>query len=252
MKEYYLVKEVAVLAGVSIRTLHYYDEIDLLKPLVRSGSLYRYYGEPELLLLQQILFYRELGFALSDIANIIYKPGFDILHSLQEQKAMIQSEKKKLSGLLKTIDNTILQLTWKTMKNHKKLYDGVSSQYRDEAIHKYGKEKIEKSEKALLDMGDRKLEALKENAWDNWIALHEYKHLSPESSEVQTLISQHYDIIRQFWGTTKSDNDQKQAYAGLGQLYVDDERFTMRDGKADPEFAVFLRDAMRVFADSGL
>jgi DNA-binding transcriptional MerR regulator len=111
------VKGLAKLAGVSVRTLHHYDKIGLLRPAVRTDANYRYYSEKELLRLQQIMLYKELDFSLSQIAEILDDPEFDILNAMQEHKAALQKRKERIGQLLQTIDSTIDQLKNKNKKN---------------------------------------------------------------------------------------------------------------------------------------
>ena len=85
----YTVKKLADIAGISVRTLHYYDEVGLLKPHSRSRSGYRYYGDDAVLKLQQIMFFRELGFGLDDIRKIISSPDFDVLEALLSHRALL-------------------------------------------------------------------------------------------------------------------------------------------------------------------
>jgi DNA-binding transcriptional MerR regulator len=87
----YTVKQLADLAGISRRTLHYYDEIGLLKPSMQGQNKYRYYTDQAVLRLQQILFYREMGLRLSDIRDVLDQPDFDVLQSLQSHKQALQT-----------------------------------------------------------------------------------------------------------------------------------------------------------------
>lgn len=103
----YGVKEVAKLSGASVRTLHHYDKIGLLKPANRTETGYRYYGEPRLLRLQQILFYRELGFPLKEIRKVLDAPGFDLVNALKNHKLDLEACRKRISSLLRTIYKTI-------------------------------------------------------------------------------------------------------------------------------------------------
>ena len=103
----YSIREVSELAGVSARTLRYYDEIGLLKPLEISETGYRYYGEQELTLLQQILFYRERGMELKQIQKIIYQSDFDVMRSLQEHLLDLEAKKKHMESLIFTVEQTI-------------------------------------------------------------------------------------------------------------------------------------------------
>jgi len=89
------VKELALLAGVTVRTLHHYDQINLLKPTIRTRAGYRQYGEKELLKLQQIMIYKELDISLNEIKNILDSPDFDVLSALENHKKSIKERRKK-------------------------------------------------------------------------------------------------------------------------------------------------------------
>ncbi|MBS1271813.1 MAG: HTH-type transcriptional activator mta [Candidatus Marinimicrobia bacterium] len=130
MKQY-TVKELAKLAGISVRTLHHYDEINLLKPAERTHKRYRLYGEDELLRLQQILFYRELDFPLEEIKAILDAPDFDTVEALKEHKSALISRKKRLEKLLTTIDKTIAKMEKGSKMIYEELYDGIPVHYGD-------------------------------------------------------------------------------------------------------------------------
>ncbi len=104
----YTVKQLSDLAGVSIRTLHYYDEINLLKPEAVGANGYRYYGDESLLKLQQILFYRELGLELSGITDIVNRPDFDVQTALESHRKSLQGRVERLNRLIATVDDTII------------------------------------------------------------------------------------------------------------------------------------------------
>src|SRR5580704_4516137 len=103
----YSVRQLAGLAGVSVRTLHVYDEMGLLKPSVRTDAGYRQYGEAELLRLQQILFYKELDLSLKQIAEILDDPGFDLVEALVGHRIALSARRDRLTTLLNTIEATI-------------------------------------------------------------------------------------------------------------------------------------------------
>src|SRR5688572_23930036 len=109
----YTVKQLAALANVSPRTLHYYDEIELLKPATYGSNGYRYYGQEAVLKLQQILFFKELGFSLDQIKMIIGRPDFDLLHALEVHRKALQQRSMRLASLIQTVDRTILYLKGK-------------------------------------------------------------------------------------------------------------------------------------------
>jgi DNA-binding transcriptional MerR regulator len=103
----YTVKQVAGLSGISVRTLHFYDELGLLKPAYVSASGYRHYEEPQLLTLQQILFYRELGFELKEIKNILGRADFEKAGALESHRSVLEKNLARAQTLIATIDKTI-------------------------------------------------------------------------------------------------------------------------------------------------
>src|SRR5579872_3009042 len=109
----YTVKKLAKISGISIRTLRFYDEIELLKPAYYGDNNYRYYEEEQLLMLQQILFYRELGFSLNDIKRIISSNDFNKIDALISHKQILAQNLDRTKKLIKTIDQTILHLRGK-------------------------------------------------------------------------------------------------------------------------------------------
>jgi DNA-binding transcriptional MerR regulator len=249
--ELYSVKKLANLAGVSVRTLHLYDEIGLLKPSVRSEKNYRYYGKPETLRLQQILFYKELGMPLKDIAAILDDPGFDGVRALENHRKLLEQKKEQLSTMIRTIDKTIDHLKNKTMLSTEELYEGLPKEqvaaWRQEAKEKWG-DATEQSELHLRKKSKEEFEALKEQAKVNWIRLISLSNEDPRSEQVQAEIRVHYELIREFWATAESPERQADAYSGLGDLYVSDERYTTVNGKPNPAFAQFMNEAMKHFA----
>jgi DNA-binding transcriptional MerR regulator len=103
----YTIKRLAELAGTSVRTLHYYDEIGLLKPKFRSANGYRQYGEEAIVRLQQIMFFRELDFNLDDIKIVLSQPDFEVLEALQSHKVLLFKRKERLNQLIATAEKTI-------------------------------------------------------------------------------------------------------------------------------------------------
>lgn len=253
----YSVKQVSNVSKLSIRTIHYYDKIGLLKPASRTEVGYRLYGEEELLRLQQILFYRELGFPLTEIKALLDDSEFDLMNALKSHKKALKADKKRISTLLDTIDHTIhLVTTGKIMTNPESLYEGLPKEvgtiYRAQAMEEYGNEVVEASEKNLMAMDKEGFQKLQKDFEALNQTLFEHKDQAIESETVQGLIAQHYQYIRQFWGNSHRPENMAEAYAGLGQLYMDDERFTMIDKQPQPEFARFLQQAMTHYAETKL
>lgn len=250
----YSVAQLARLTGVSVRTLHVYDKLGLLTPSVRTDAGYRYYGEAELLRLQQILFYKELEMPLKAIAELLDDPGFDLVEALTGHKQALAAKRDRLDILLNTIDNTIDHLKNNTMSNFEKLYEGLenAAALRQEAIDNWGETAIVRSEDALLAMGPERLEQLKADQRDIDRQLRALVDCDPASDAVQSQVARHYAMIRQFWDMPSGEAIKAAAYKGLGDLYAGDERFTGPDGRPDPRFAGFMRAAMALFAETRL
>ncbi len=251
------VKEVSKLSGVTVRTLHHYDKINLLKPHHRTEAGYRYYGDEELFRLQQILFYRELDFPLKEIGDLLDDPDFDQVDALKSHRAALKIRNERIATLLATIDRTINHLKkGKKMSRPEKLYEGLPKEmgtvYRKEAMKVYGKDTVENAEDKLLKLGDAGFKKLKENLVQIQKELFGLRKEAPENEKVQQLIARHYGVIRTFWGTSHLEDKQADAYEGLGHLYVNDERYTMIDGESHPEYALFLQQAMSHYAGTKL
>lgn len=246
------VKELAALAGVTVRTLHLYDQRGLLCPS-RTEAGYRTYGEAELFRLQQILFYKALGFSLKEIADVLDDPGFELISALESHKEALELKRQHISEMLKTIDKTVLTLKKEhKMSNYEELYKGISREtaaaYRKGAIEKYGAETVQTAENYLGKLSKEEIQQLKEEQKDIINCLNELIAENPASEKVQKEIGRHYLNIRQFWGTSAHEDPQLEAYKGLGDLYVSDDRFIQTHGKSNPVLARFMRDAMQCFA----
>ncbi|HVD97439.1 MAG TPA: MerR family transcriptional regulator [Cytophagaceae bacterium] len=244
----YTVKELSALAGVSVRTLHHYDQIGLLQPSVRSEARYRYYGKKELLRLQQILFYRELDFPLHEIRELLDKEDFDLLSSLEYHREKLQQKAEQMKVLLITIDRTIENLkNNQDMMTDKELYEGFSEEqakaYRKEASERWGEEMVAQSEERIKKMGAQGWADLKQQGERITQQLANLADQSPASAAVQNVIEQHYTYIGQFYKVTE------EIYRGLGKMYVEDERFTAYYEKFRPGLAAFVNEAIQVFCE---
>ncbi|MCC6724389.1 MAG: MerR family transcriptional regulator [Saprospiraceae bacterium] len=247
------VSQLSKISGVSVRTLHLYDELGLLKPCSRSEAGYRYYGELEMQRLQQVLMYRELGFPLAEIKRLLDDPS----KALEMQKAAFQERQRELDTLLETIDETIHYLKTKgIMSNLEFLYKGIPKEtaktWRKEAAEKWGEDTVQKSEEHLSDLSRASIEALKQESELVGKLLFDLRFNDATEPLVQSLIARHYAVIRGFWGTSGSADLQADAYAGLGDLYVADERYLSQNGQSQPEFAAFMQRAMKYFVERSL
>lgn len=255
----FTVKKLAEISGVSVRTLHYYDQIGLLRPTIRTEKLYRLYGNNELLRLQQILFFREMDFPLKDIIDILDEPGYNLSEALIHHRSALLKRKKRLSALIRTIDKTITNLIkGEVMKNPEELYNGfpeeIGTTCKKEAIERYGEAAIRQSEKELMKLGKPGFEALLQEAGAIYNELYELRNNDPEEDKVQQYIARHYEVIRKLWGTSHLADKQPCAYEGLGYLYVSDDRYlaSVTNGKPQPGFAKFLQKGINHFVKNKL
>ncbi|WP_089678411.1 MerR family transcriptional regulator [Catalinimonas alkaloidigena] len=248
--EKYSVKRLAQLAGVSVRTLHHYDQIGLLHPAERAESRYRYYGRPELLRLQQILFFRELDVPLHAIKRILDDPAFDQVDALRYHRHELVKRRDRLQQLLRTLDKTIAQLTQHDMMTDDELYAGFSKEqataYDQEAKERWGEKEVETSKNRLKAMNKQDYAALQQEAEAIGQELAAHLDQAPDAPEVQALVHRHYRWLEHHYPVTA------ERYRGLANLYVDDERFRAFYDQHQPGLAVFLKRAMDHFSDTVL
>ncbi len=128
----YTVKEVAKLSGVSVRALHHYDEIGLLKPACVGANGYRYYGRDELLRLQQILFHRELGFPLQEIRQVLSAPNFDRVAALRAHRERLMEDIQRYRRLVRTLDATLAAIEGDTDMDDNLIYRGFTPEKQAE------------------------------------------------------------------------------------------------------------------------
>jgi DNA-binding transcriptional MerR regulator len=244
----YTVHELATLAGVSVRTLHYYDEIGLLVPASTLKNGYRQYEEPQLIRLQQILFFRELDFELSEIKELLSRPGYSVVGALREQKKLLELKRKRIGKLLTTINTTIMSITNDKKINNAELYDAFNDkdvkEYQEEVKQRWGNTDAYKQSMAKVSrMTKAEMEALKAQQKNLTERLAAGMDVSFESDEAQALVQEHYRGVQLFYDCPL------EMYRNLGKMYVDDSRFTAYYDKFRPGLAVWLRDAINYFCD---
>jgi DNA-binding transcriptional MerR regulator len=251
----YTVKEVAKLSGVSIRTLHFYDEIGLLKPAAYGENGYRYYEREQLFLLQQILFYRELEFPIAEIRLLLSSSQFDRLQALRSHQKALREKGKHLAALVRTIDRTVRHLQGEIAMKDKEIYQGFAPEkqreYEDDLIARGGdqaREKIAESKRRIKNWKKEDFEKAKLAVEAIHLELTRLlrQGVSPADAQVLSVMKRHYDWVCQFWTPDKS------SYPGLGQLYQEHPDFRKTYDALDPGLAEFLAQAMREFARKAL
>ena len=244
----YTVKQLSDLAGVSIRTLHYYDEIELLKPSSVGGNGYRYYRDEAVYRLQQILFFREMGLSLSEIKAIVDSPAFDQLAALQAHRAALQDRVKRLHDLINTVDSTILDLMGEVKMSKKQLFAGFTEQeekhYAEEARKLYGEREVNESYKLWNSYSAEKKEQIKAEGGAIYTELAALTGSPPDSPEVQALIGRWHQNMRYFY------EPSVERLRGLGQLYVESQDFANRFRALHPDLPEFMREAITIYCDN--
>ena len=241
----YSVRQLARLSGVSVRTLHYYDQIGLLAPAHRTIKGYRKYAEPDLLRLQQILFFRALDFPLKQIKKLMDDPGFDSVKALMDHRAALGNRIHHLQRLIVTVDKTIDKLTNKETMKDDELYEGFTREqresYRTEAVDRWGEQEVIESEEKLRKLGKQGLKNLKQEGAEINQRLASWMHLSPDDDRVQQTIDLHFKHLNAF------RTIDMEAYKCLGELYVTDERFKAHYDQVKEGLASFLKEAIQIY-----
>ncbi len=224
----YTVKKLADLAGVSVRTLHYYDQIGLLRPESHSRSGYRQYGEGAAVKLQQIMFFRELGFGLDDIGRMLGQPGFDVLEALESHRTLLKKKTERYNVLIETVDRTIKKLKGEAEMEIKEYYQGFSDEeinkYREEVRERWGDKTLRDSDARVLAMGKEKFAAVGAEGGVIFKAITENMAKGFDSPEVQVLIARWKGWLENF------HHYSDEALLGLGRMYSE-----------HPDFAKFFR-----------
>jgi MerR family transcriptional regulator, multidrug-efflux activator len=244
----YTVKRVADLAGLSVRALHHYDEIGVLRPTSVSPAGYRLYADADLERLQQVLFFREIGFGLREIRDMIDSPTFDRRRALDEHRNLLREKRRQLDALIASVERTIEAVDHGTKLEGKAMFEGFDEkqmeQYREEARGRWGKEKVDESWRraAKYSKADWSLISAETEAIESGIAARTDR--DPTDPEVQSLVDRWFRLINDRYYDCSAE-----IFRGLGDLYVQDERFMVHYEKRKAGLAAFMRAAMHVYCD---
>ncbi|NLB88587.1 MAG: MerR family transcriptional regulator [Syntrophomonadaceae bacterium] len=248
----YTIKKLGEMAGISTRTLRYYDEIGLLKPARINSSGYRIYGKAEVDQLQHILFFRELGVSLEDIKEILNSPTFNSLKILQEHREKLLEKRNQLDILIANVEKTIAYAEGRiTMSDREKfagfkqkMIEDNEKKYGKEIRAKYGDERVDNSYKKLMNMTEEQYQEWEKLGSEILENLKEALKIGDPASEIALKTAElHHRWLRYCWGSYS-----KEAHAGLAQMYVDDERFTAYyDNQVGEGASLLLRDAILIY-----
>ncbi len=243
------IKKFAELTGVSVRTLHYYDEIGLLKPdKVDEQSGYRFYGDKAFARMQEILFYRELDFSLRDIADILSSPNYDKTEALRGQKRLLTLKKERLEGIIEAIERAEKgeKIEMSTFDNSE--FEKAKDEYRDEVEARWG------STDAYTEYKKKTANYKKEdwnkvgegiNAIIDEFAKAHASGMNPTEKAALGLAKKLRDFITETQYTCT-----KEILASLGEMYVADERFKKNIDKHGEGTAEFMSEAIKAFCQN--
>ena len=243
----YTIKDIADLAGVTTRTIRYYDEIGLLSPATTGENRYRYYDKDSLLRLQQILFFRELDVPLKEIDHIMSRPDFDLLSALENHRSVLQSKANRLEALMNTLNQTIASVKGEGFMSDKEIFEGFDeSQFEVEARERWGDDsKYAESQVKWSSYSKEQKEAIKAEGGRLTVRMvSENPDASPDDREVQDAIGEYFAYLNKYFYTCDSEY-----LRGLADMWVHDPRFADNFERIREGGAVFVREAVWIFCD---
>lgn len=245
----YTVKAVADVAGVSVRTLHHYDHVGLLRPSATSAAGYRLYGDADLERLQQVLFFRELGFELREIKAIVDSPSFDRAEALRAHRRVLVERRERIGQLVELVDRTIESLEGGVTMTNEERFAGFDdpklAEYQEEARQRWGHtDAYRESARRTARYTKKDWDAIKAEGSEITLAIAAHMGRPATDPEVQKQIARHHrQIDERFYACSP------EIYRGLAEGYVADERFKAFYEKVKPGLAEFMRVGMLVYAD---
>jgi len=244
------VSEVAALAGVTVRTLHHYDEVGLVVPLGRTEAGYRLYAPDDLERLQLVLFYRELGFALHDVKELLDRPEFDRGEALRTQRDLLVSQSQRLNRMIKAVDQAIAaHANGETMLDEEmfEVFGEHQRELQAETEHRWGDtDAYRESRRRTRRYSRQDWEELKAESEAIMVRIAEvYRSGAPADSvaAMDAVEAHRRQITERFYDCSHEMQVQ------LGEGYVQDPRFTATYEAIEPGLTVWVRDAIRANAE---
>ena len=247
----YSISQLSKLAGVSSRTLRYYEEIGLLLPREKGDNGYRYYDSRQVDRLQQIMFYRSFDMELDDIKNILDADDFNPVTALESHLVKLENQKAKINRLIDSVNKTIMSLKGETTMSDKEKFAAFKQnivnenekKYGEEIRKKYGDKTVDETNKKILDMSQESWNSLEElNEQLNKTLKAAVEEGNPASETAQKACALHKEWLGHYWNFYS-----KEAHLNLCLMYTQDERFKEYYEKIAPGCADFLYEAMKIY-----
>lgn len=233
------------MAGITPRTLHFYDEIGLLKPSRVGDNGYRYYGKESVLRLQQILLYRQMELPLEEIKRMMERRDFDVLQALENHKIALQQKIGQMQQLVETVNNTVEYLKGKQKMDSNQLFKGFNKEqeeaYAREAETMYDPEIVRASNKKWQGYSEEEKARILNESKEIYLDMAAAIPSGADSTQAQACVERWRKNMDYFW---TPDLDQ---LAGLTQLYNEDPRFKANLDQIDPRLAEFFREAVLLY-----
>lgn len=249
----YTVNKLSKMSGVSTRTLRYYDEIGLLKPVRAASSGYRIYSQNEVDALQQILLYRELGFSLDDIGKMLTDSDFDREQAFADHLAALQNKRGRLDALIYNVTRSIAAMKGDVTMSDAEKFDGFKQTLIDENEQKYGAEVRAKYGDKAVNETNAKLMGLTKEQYDDGerlrLAFEEKLKAALETGDPAGEPAQNACDLHRQWLCVFYHKYSREYHKGLGEMYVADDRFRANYDKLAPGCTEFLRDAINIYCE---
>ena len=252
----YTIGELADLAGVTRKTLRHYDKIGLLQPQSLSDAGYRLYGQAEVDLLQQILFYREMDLPLAEIRALVQAPDYQVTKALDQHLAYLSRERRRIDRLIETVETTIqAQRGERNMTNEEK-FEAFKRDLVDENEANYGEEIRAKYGDDQVDAANRKILGASKEEWSSIEVLNDQlnqklaeatKIGDPNSHLAKEVVDLHRQWLTFYWPEGKYS---KEMHMNMVDMYVNDDRFKAYYENIAPGAAAFLHKAVHYFLNS--
>lgn len=246
----YTVKQLSDIAGISVRTLHHYDDIALLAPTRIGANGYRYYDESALLRLQQILFYREIGLELAHIRDILNSPDFDLVSALQSHRHALAEKADRLQQLIATIDQTIAHVQGESAMSERKMFAAFSEEqqkdYEREARLQWDADTVNDSVARWASYSPAQKEAImaQGNQIYTDIITHMESGAPATGDESQALLARWHDHLRHFYEPSLD------VLRGLGEMYHLDPAFRATFDAFHPDLSAYMREGIAHYVDT--
>lgn len=243
----YTIKKFADLAGISTRTLRYYDQIGLLEPSEILKNGYRIYDRDKLLEMQQILLYREMDMSLEEIQLILRQPDFSPLAALRKHRDVLEKRRRRIDKLIQTVERTIKNIKGERSMEEKDIFGGFKEEeYSEEAKNRWGEtDQFKESQRKWSSFSAEKKKAIKVEGGRIFEQMLGSPESKPADQDIQDAVERYYSYLNE-----KFYSCERSFLAGLAEMWVADPRFSSTFEKIRTGGAEFAQTAVKIYLDN--